>query len=116
MNDIKVIIQEENFNAIIKEEKIVVKLNGNITSPVFSVNQKTGNVILKIIDLPDVDVSNVRFENGKYIFGSGDENTFSIKTAVEDLKIPLYQEMIVTSEFIVDAEVTLDGELTVLEL
>ena len=116
MSDIKVIIQEEKFDAIIKEEAIIVKLNENITSPVFSVNQKTGNVILKIIDLPDVDVSNVRFENGKYIFGSGDENTFSIKTAVEDLTIPLYQEMVVTGEFIVDAEVTLDGELTVLEL
>ena len=58
MSDIKVIIQEENFNAIIKEEKIVVKLNGNITSPVFSVNQKRGNVILNKNDIGLGNVNN----------------------------------------------------------
>jgi len=58
MNDIKVIIQEENFNAIIKEEKIVVKLNGNITSPVFSVNDKTGFVILNKNDIGLGNVNN----------------------------------------------------------
>jgi hypothetical protein len=47
MSDIKVIIQEENFNAIIKEEAINVKINESIQSPVLSVNGMVGNVIIE---------------------------------------------------------------------
>jgi hypothetical protein len=47
MSDIKVIIQEENFNAIIKEEAINVKINESIQSPVLSINGMVGNVIIE---------------------------------------------------------------------